>query len=130
LILHTFFWVTRRAEQNVNMAERKLFLEKCAFTLEVWFDCTYILYIGKQERILAMATLNGYIARETEAAVAFVTLPLAGEHKPLWIPRKKISQMVELDTYSPTVQLAGERIRRFAFPVELEVDSEWLAKVQ
>lgn len=77
-----------------------------------------------------MATLNGYIARETEAAVAFVQLPLAGEHKPLWIPRKKISRLVELDTYSPTVQLAGERVRRFAFPVELDVDSAWLEKVQ
>jgi hypothetical protein len=74
-------------------------------------------------------TLNGYIARETEAAVAFVQLPLAGEHKPLWIPRKKISRLVELDAYSPTVQLAGERIRRLALPVEVEVDAAWMDRV-
>ena len=77
-----------------------------------------------------MATLNGYIARETEKAVAFVQLPLAGEHKPLWIPRKKISSRVELDAYSPSVQLVGEGVRRLAIPVELEVDHDWLAKIQ
>jgi hypothetical protein len=77
-----------------------------------------------------MTMMTGYIARETEKAVAFVQLPLLGEHKPLWIPRKKISSRVELDAYSPSVQLAGEDIRRLAIPVELEVDADWLAKIQ
>lgn len=76
-----------------------------------------------------MTTLNGYIARETEAAVAFVTLPLAGEHKPLWIPRKKIARIMERDDLSANVQLAGERIRRLAIPVEIEVDAAWLGRV-
>jgi hypothetical protein len=77
-----------------------------------------------------MTTLTGYIARETDAAVAFCSLPLAGEYKPLWIPRKKILQIVERDDYSPTVQLKGERIRRFAVPVTLDVDSAWMDQVK
>lgn len=76
-----------------------------------------------------MTTISGYIARETEAAVAFITLPLAGEHKPLWIPRKKIAQIVERDDMSANVQLAGERIRRLAIPVEIDVDAAWLERV-
>lgn len=74
-------------------------------------------------------TLSGFIARNTEAAVAFVQLPLDGEKKPLWIPRKKIARLVETDGYSPSVQLAGEAIRRLATPVEIEVDSAFLDKV-
>ena len=74
-------------------------------------------------------TLSGYIARETEKAVAFVTLPLAGEHKPLWIPRKKISQLIERDTLGATVQLAGESIRRQAVPVEIQICEAFAAKV-
>ena len=74
-------------------------------------------------------TLSGFIARQTEAAVAFVQLPLDGEKKPLWIPRKKISSLVETDGYSPSVQLAGEGIRRLATPVVVEVDSAFLEKV-
>ena len=74
-------------------------------------------------------TLTGYIARETEAAVAFVQLPLIGEHKPLWIPRKKIASLVERDDMSANVQLAGETIRRLATPVTVEVDAAFLEKV-
>lgn len=76
-----------------------------------------------------MTTLSGYIARETEAAVAFVQRPLTADMKPLWVPRKKISQLVERDTLSANVQLKGESIRRQAVPVEISVDSEFLAKV-
>lgn len=74
-------------------------------------------------------TLSGFIARETEAAVAFVQLPLIGEHAPLWIPRKKISALVERDAISASVQLKGEKIRRLATPVEVEVDAAFAAKV-
>ena len=76
-----------------------------------------------------MKTLTGYIARETEAAVAFVQGPLAADMKPLWIPRKKISETVETDGYSPSVQLAGERISRLAIPVELTVDAAFLERI-
>lgn len=74
-------------------------------------------------------TLSGYIARETNAAVAFVQLPLAGEHRPLWIPRKKIASLIERDALSASVQLKGESIRRLATPVEVEIDAEFAAKV-
>jgi hypothetical protein len=74
-------------------------------------------------------TLSGFIARETEAAVAFVQLPLIGEHSPMWIPRKKIVSSVERDEYAPSVQLKGESIRRLATPVNLEVDSVFLNRI-
>lgn len=76
-----------------------------------------------------MTKLSGFIARETEKAVAFVTLPLRGEHKPLWIPKKKILERVDLDTGKHSIQLAGEGIRRLAAPVELTVDTSWIEKV-
>ena len=74
-------------------------------------------------------TLKGYIAHETEKAVAFVTLPLIGEHKPLWIPRAKITSLVETDALSASVQLKGEKIRRLAVPVEIEIDAAFAEKV-
>lgn len=74
-------------------------------------------------------TLSGYIARETEAAVALVQLPLAGEHAPLWIPRKKITALTEIDAISASVQLKGEKIRRLATPVEVEIDAAFAEKV-
>lgn len=73
--------------------------------------------------------LSGYIARETEKAVALVTLPLAGEHAPLWIPRSKIAALTERDAISASVQLKGEKIRRLATPVEIEIDAAFAAKV-
>lgn len=73
--------------------------------------------------------LSGYIARETEKAVALVTLPLVGEHAPLWIPRSKIAALTELDAISASVQLKGEKIRRLATPVEIEIDAAFAAKV-
>jgi hypothetical protein len=74
-----------------------------------------------------MTTLTGYIVRETEAAVAFVAA--AKTSKPLWIPRKKISSLTERDEVSVSVALAGERIKRLAIPVEVEVDAAWLERV-
>ena len=76
-----------------------------------------------------MKTLTGYIARETEKAVAFVQGPLTTDMKPLWIPRKKISNTVETDGYSPSIQLAGEGVRRLGTPVELTVDAEFMARI-
>ena len=76
-----------------------------------------------------MTTITGYIARETEKAVALVMLPLAGEHAPLWVPRAKIVELVERDTMSANVQLKGEKIRRQATPVTITIDPEFAAKV-
>mgnify|MGYP000327262366 CR=1 FL=1 len=73
---------------------------------------------------------NGYIVRETEKAVAFV---LQGEHtgevKPMWIPAKKIQGRQELDSYSPSIQVAGEGVRRLGLPVNLEVDTAFLERI-
>lgn len=78
---------------------------------------------------MATVTLTGFIARETEKAVAFVGYPVAGEHKPLWIPRKKISRLIETDALSASVQLAGESIRRLATPVEIDVDTAFMGRI-
>lgn len=71
----------------------------------------------------------GYIVRETEAAVAFVRAPLTAQMKPLWVPRKKIASMQELDLLSVSIDMAGEPLRRMGKPVQLAVDAEFLAKV-
>jgi hypothetical protein len=71
----------------------------------------------------------GYIARETEAAVAFVRAPLTAEMKPLWVPRKKIIAMQELDLPSASIDMAGESLRRMGTPVNLEIDAAFLEKV-
>jgi|TARA_Y100000389_G_C17408072_1_gene489215 hypothetical protein len=73
----------------------------------------------------------GYIVRETEKAVAFVQEgKFAGvEVKALWVPRSKINSMVERDSYSPSIQLAGEKIRRFGIPTDLEIDPAFLEKI-
>lgn len=76
-----------------------------------------------------MTTITGYIARETEKAVALVTLPLTADMIPLWVPRAKIVSLQERDALSATVQLAGENIRRLAVPVEIEIDAAFAAKV-
>lgn len=73
--------------------------------------------------------LSGYIVRETEAAVAFVQLPLTLDMKPLWVPRRKIVAQRETDGYSASVQLKGEAIRRLGVPVDLEIDAAFAAKV-
>jgi len=71
----------------------------------------------------------GYIVRETEAAVAFVRAPLTAQMKPLWVPRKKIASMQELDLLSVSVDMAGESFRRMGRPVTIEVDEAFLTKV-
>ena len=77
-----------------------------------------------------MTTLsNHFIVNQTEKAIAIVTLPAMGEKKPFWVPRSKIVSMVELYTYSPLFEMVGETFRRQSIPVDLEIDTEWLAKV-
>jgi hypothetical protein len=73
-------------------------------------------------------TLSGFVARETEKAVAFCAT--AKTEKPLWIPRAKIAAIVESDARSASVRLAGEGIARQAVPVSVEIDAEWFAKIQ
>ena len=73
--------------------------------------------------------LTGYIARETENAIAYVSLPLSVDMSPLWIPRKKITSNVERDDYSPSAQLKGEGVRRLLAPVVLEVDEAFLQRI-
>lgn len=76
-----------------------------------------------------MTTITGYIARETEKAIAIVQRPLTADMRPLWVPRAKIVSLTERDTLSASVQLAGESIRRLAVPVEIEIDTAFAAKV-
>ena len=77
----------------------------------------------------ATVTLTGYVARETEKALAIVQAPVAGEKKPLWVPRSKVASLIETDGYSPSIRLAGEKISRLGTPVELEIDAAFAAKV-
>ena len=72
-------------------------------------------------------TLSGFIARETEKAVAF--LATAKTEKPLWIPRAKIAAMIESDARSASVHIAGEGIDRQGIPVEIEIDAAFAEKV-
>ncbi len=75
--------------------------------------------------------VQGFVVRETEAAVAFVRAQDAGIEsvRPLWLPRKKIAQLLELD-------LAGRKIRtaqdgeRIGIPVVVEVDAEFAERVK
>lgn len=75
---------------------------------------------------MTTTTLTGLIASETEKAVAFVQ---KGATRPLWLPRKKIAAMTELDERSQPVQIQGEKITRQGIPTQVEVCSEFLARV-
>jgi hypothetical protein len=48
--------------------------------------------------------------------------------KPHWIPKSVIENREELELFSRSIQLVGENIRRMGTPVNLTVDSEWLAR--
>ena len=98
------------------------------FALETGVVCSYIKY-RKRRYTMTTTTLNGFIARETSKAIAFVTLPAMGIKKPLWIPRAKIANMYEPDLLSIQVQLEGEQIRRIALPIIMQVDAAFLEKV-
>ena len=74
--------------------------------------------------------VQGFVVRETEAAIAFVQESAAkGEAvRPLWVPRRKVINAQELDLISVTIKTAqdGERI---GIPFALEIDNEFAAKV-
>ena len=77
-----------------------------------------------------MSILTGYVVRETEAAVAFVResdASVAGV-KPIWLPRKKIVSMHELDLTSRRIATAqdGERV---GVPHSLDVDVTFLDRI-
>ena len=75
---------------------------------------------------MTTTTLTGLIARETEKAVAFVQ---QGQDRPLWLPRKKIVSLTELDALSQPVQIQGEKIVRQGVPVQVEVETEFLSRI-
>ena len=72
---------------------------------------------------------TGYIVRETEAAVAFIAAAnMIDGVKPLWLPRKKIVSLVEMDLSSKTIKTAqdGERV---GIPYAVEIDDAFAAKM-
>lgn len=73
--------------------------------------------------------LFGYIARETDKAVAFVDGNERLGVAPLWIPRAKIEAEDWPDTLDIDIQLKGEEAHRSATPVTLKVDSEFMIKI-
>lgn len=73
--------------------------------------------------------VQGYIVRETELAIAFIlTTAMTDGVKPAWLPRKKISSLVERDLPSKTIKTAqdGERV---AIPVLVELDDVFATKI-
>lgn len=78
-----------------------------------------------------MVAMVGYVVRETDAAVAFVADSDAATVgvKPMWIPRKKIETVTELDSLSRSIHTAqdGERI---GIPTALWVDDAFIARVK
>ena len=77
-------------------------------------------------------TLNGYIARETEKAIAFVKVSDAGKNDiaPLYVPLSKVIANQESDEMSVRVSLKGEEISRQATPAALEICGEWAEKMK
>lgn len=75
---------------------------------------------------MTTTTLTGLVARETEKAVAFVQ---QGQDRPLWLPRKKIVAMTELDALSQPVQFQGEKLTRQGVPVQVEVETSFLERI-
>lgn len=76
-----------------------------------------------------MAILTGFIVNATDAAVAFVADADAAKPgiRPLWIPRKKIESMQEMDTRSRVIHTAqGDKVSE---PVTVAVDDAFLAKI-
>ena len=75
-------------------------------------------------------TLNGFIARETNAAVAFLAADANMiDAKPFFIPRKKILSMVEGDEKSINVKLSGEGVERPATPYTIEIETAFLVRL-
>ena len=74
--------------------------------------------------------VTGYITRVTDAANQFVFAKDAATVgvKPLWVPVRKITSAVELDTASVKIVTAqdGERV---GIPFTLDIDDAFCAKV-
>lgn len=77
-----------------------------------------------------MAMLQGFIVATTDAAVAYVDSKDAKESgiNPLWIPRKKIAELIESDNRSIEIQ-TGKLGVRIGIPHNLNVDDSFLAKI-
>jgi hypothetical protein len=74
--------------------------------------------------------LTGFIVRETEKAVAYVKVAdaaIAGV-RPLWIPRKKISQLVETDAVSRRIATAQDGVR-VGIPIFAQIEQAFAEKV-
>lgn len=79
---------------------------------------------------MTMIALKGYIVRETEKAIAFVKASDAASTgvRPLWIPRKKISSLIEIDDLSRRIETAQDGVR-VGVPITAQIESEFAAKV-
>lgn len=73
---------------------------------------------------------SGFVVRETTAAVAFVAADQAdiASVKPLWLPRKKIASLTEIDALSRAIETAQDG-RRQGVPVKVEIDAVFATKV-
>ena len=74
--------------------------------------------------------VTGYITRVTDAANQFVfakDAKIVGV-KPFWVPVRKITSAVELDTASVTIVTAQDGTR-VGIPFTLDIDDAFAAKV-
>lgn len=74
-------------------------------------------------------SLTGFIARETEKAIGLANGESRANVKLLWIPRAKVDSMVELDSPSIAIQIAGDQAQHSATPVKIEIDTAFLQKI-
>jgi hypothetical protein len=74
--------------------------------------------------------MRGYVVRETDAAVAFVRESDAGIEgvRPLWLARKKIEAMREIDELSLRIKTAQDGERQ-GTPWEVHVNAEFAQKL-
>ena len=72
--------------------------------------------------------MTGYIVGETEKAVALVRdSDVKAGVKPMWLPRKKIAQIIERDVRDCAIETANGR--KIGLPVLVDVDDEFLARI-
>jgi hypothetical protein len=74
--------------------------------------------------------MRGYVVRETDAAVAFVRACDAGIEgvRPLWLPRKKIEAMREIDELGLRIKTAQDGERQ-GTPWEVRVNADFAQKL-
>jgi hypothetical protein len=75
--------------------------------------------------------MTGYVVRETDAAVAFVRESDAAIEgvRPLWLPRRKIEAMAELDNLSVQIKTAQDGTR-IGTPWLVSVNPEFAEKLK